>query len=53
MRPQRAIWTPTHGLPTSHNVLTGWAQQPFGERTVLAAYSLADAGAVQPDAASC
>lgn len=33
--------------------LTVWVQKPFGERLVLAAWPLADAGAVQPGAASC
>lgn len=36
-----------------YSVLTGWAQQLFGEKMVLAACSLADAGAARPDAASC
>lgn len=36
-----------------YSLLTGWVQQPFGERMVLAACHLADAGAAQPDAASC
>lgn len=38
---------------TPYPVLTGCKQQPFGERMVLAACSLADADAVQPDVASC
>lgn len=33
--------------------LTVWVQKPFGERLVLAAWPLADAGAAQPGAASC
>lgn len=36
-----------------HSALTDGVQQPFGERTVLAACPLADAGAALPDAASC
>lgn len=48
---QRAVWMPTHHSPIS--VLTGWVLRPFGEKMVLAACPLADAGAAQPDAASC